>query len=312
MSKGLEVFEENRPRLFALSYRMLGTLNDVEDVLQEAWLKWSQVDQGAIRNAPGFLTTVVTRLCIDQLRKSQRRREEYIGPWLPEPLLSSEAAFTPGMLAETLSTAFLVLLERLSPKERAVFLLREVFEIDYGDIAETVQATEAHCRQMLRRSKERIQSPRQRFRSHPEQSAKIMESFLQSCMVGDVDGLKSLLADDVVSWSDSDGKALAARNPVRGVEKVARFFLGLFRKIPEGFRTELKMINGSPGMISWQGELLHSAFWLDVDEDAIRNLYFTVNPEKLRGISGNHERSSSGFGKESLLRNASDETETES
>ncbi|MDF1660284.1 MAG: RNA polymerase sigma factor SigJ [Planctomycetota bacterium] len=284
MSRALEEFEDNRSRLFALSYRMLGTLNDVEDVLQEAWLKWSRVDHSSILNAPGFLTTVVTRLCIDQLRKGKSRREEYIGPWLPEPLVTSETEFKAGMLAETLTTAFLVLLERLSPKERAVFLLREVFEIKYEEIGEIVQATEGHCRQMLRRGKERIQSPRQRFSANPEQSAKIMESFLQTCAIGDVDGLKRLLAEDVVTWSDSDGKALAARKPVYGVEKVTRFILGLFRKIPAGFRMEPRIINGSPGIISWQGEALHSALWLDIDESEIRNMYITVNPEKLGGI----------------------------
>lgn len=284
MKEALEEFEENRSRLFALSYRMLGSLNDVEDVLQEAWLRWSRVDHSSIDNAAGFLTTVVTRLCIDQLRASQRRREEYIGPWLPEPLITSEDPFEPGMLSESLTTAFLLLLERLSPKERAVFLLREVFDINYQDISEIVQSSEGNCRQMLSRGKERIQSPRQRFRTSPEQSAKIMESFLQTCMVGDVDKLKTFLAEDVVTWSDSDGKALAARNLVSGIDKVIRLLIGLFRKIPEGFKSELRMINGSPGMVSWQGEELHSAFWLDIDGTLIRNLYFTVNPEKLKRI----------------------------
>ena len=284
MTRALDDFEAQRPRLFALSYRMLGTLNDVDDVLQEAWLKWSKLDRDSIQNAPAFLTTIVTRLCIDQLRKGKRRREEYIGPWLPEPLVTSESHFEPGSLADSLTTAFLLMLERLSAKERAVFLLREAFDLDYKDIADIIQGTESQCRQLFHRGKERLQSPRKRFRSSPEKGMKILESFIQTCMVGDLEDLKRVLAEDVVSWADSDGKGLAARNLIRGREKVARMFQGILRKIPEGFRSEPRLINGSPGLISWQDEKLHSALWLDIEGELIHNLYFTVNPDKLRGL----------------------------
>jgi len=197
-----EVFDRHRPLLFSIAYRMVGSVIDAEDVVQEAYLRWRRSPQEEeIRSPKSYLSAVVTRLCIDQLRSARARREEYVGPWLPEPLPTDAA-----VLDESLSMAFLVLLESLNPTERAIFLLREVFDYDYREISHLVDKSEENCRQIARRARQSVAARRPRFESTPEQEERLMGRFLEACFDGDMDGLLALLSEDVTLWSDGEGE----------------------------------------------------------------------------------------------------------
>jgi RNA polymerase sigma-70 factor (ECF subfamily) len=226
---------------------MLGSVLDAEDVVQEAYLRWQRALQAELRSPRAYLSAVVTRLCIDQLRSAKARREEYAGPWLPEPLPTEPAP----VLDESLSMAFLVLLESLTPTERAVFLLREVFDYNYGEISDLVDKSEENCRQIARRARQSVAARRPRFESSPEQEERLMGSFLEACFGGDMEGLLALLSEDVTLWSDGGGKTPAALNPIRGADKVVRFLFGIIRKAPPGFVVRRASINGRPGLIGY-------------------------------------------------------------
>jgi RNA polymerase sigma-70 factor, ECF subfamily len=282
-----ETFERHRPLLFSIAYRMLGSVMDAEDVVQEAYLRWQRVSADGIRSPKSYLSAIVTRLSIDRLRWIKSRREQYVGPWLPEPLPDEwgpevgEAA----ILDESLSMAFLVLLESLTPTERAVFLLREVFGYDYPEIARIVDKSEANCRQISRRAKRSVAARRPRFESSPEQEERLMGSFLDACMHGDMEGLLALLSEDVTLWSDGGGKARAALNPIRGADKVARFFSGVLRKAPPGFVIRRARINGHPGFVGYfEDGSPQSVTTFDAAEGSIRAIRLVVNPEKLQKI----------------------------
>ncbi len=283
---GDEIFQQHRPLLLSIAYRMLGSVADAEDMVQEAFVRWQQVSETEVRSPKSYLSTVVTRLCLDHLRSAKVRREEYVGPWLPEPLLTDgnlDVAETIE-LDETLSMAFLVLLERLTPVERAVFLLREIFDYDYGEIARIVGKSEANCRQIARRARESVAARRSRFETSPEQEERLMDSFLKACSVGDMEGLLTLLSEDVILYSDGGGKIHAALNPIYGPEKVSRFLLGILGKTPPGFSTRMAQVNGHPGVIGYAGGQPMSAVALETTVDRIRTIRVVVNPEKLKTI----------------------------
>ncbi len=278
------VFDPHRPLLFSIAYRMLGSVMDAEDVVQEAYLRWQRAPEAEIRSPRAYLSAIVTRLCIDQLHRVKARREEYVGPWLPEPLPTEPAPDVTAVDA-SLSMAFLVLLESLTPTERAVFILREVFDYDYDEISRLVGKGEANCRQIARRARQSVAARRPRFESSPEQEERLMESFLDACLGGDMEALLALLSEDVALWSDGGGKTRAALNPIHGAEKVARFFFGVLRKAPPGFVVRRASINGRPGLVGYFGDgRPHSVAAFDVAEGSIRAIRLVVNPEKLRAV----------------------------
>lgn len=281
----LAEFRDLRPLLFSIAYRMLGSVSDAEDILQEAFLRW-QAAEASVQSPKSYLSAVVTRLCIDHLRSARVQREQYVGPWLPEPLLT-EAGPPPSealALSESLSTAFLLLLETLSPAERAVFLLREVFDYDYAEIQDVVGKSEENCRQMLSRARRHIAEGRPRFPAPPEEHERITLQFLQTCASGDLPGMLQLLADQVEMRSDSGGKANAARRVVRGADKVSRFFAGILRKAGPSLHSSFAQINGRLGLIVYHDGRLQSTMSFEVAEGRIRTIYFVLNPDKLRHV----------------------------
>jgi RNA polymerase sigma-70 factor (ECF subfamily) len=279
-----EVFTQHRPLLFSIAYRMLGTVMDAEDVVQETFLRWQQAADEEVHHPKAYLSTIVTRLCLDQLRSARSQRETYIGPWLPEPLMTTEAPDS-AALAESLSLAFLHLLESLSPIERAVFLLREVFDYEYAEIAGIVQKSEANCRQMVSRARAHLGAHRPRFKASREQHLAILQRFAETLLTGDVPGFVSLLTEDVVSYSDGGGKVSAALNPIYGPAKVARFIFGIIQKTPPGFSAQIGEANGQPVIISYNDGAPYSLLALDLAPDGrIRTVHNILNPDKLRSI----------------------------
>jgi RNA polymerase sigma-70 factor, ECF subfamily len=282
-----EDFDRYRSLLFSIAYRMLGSVMDAEDIVQEAFVRWQGASQEEVRSPKAYLSAVVTRLSIDQLRSARARRDEYVGPWLPEPLPEEpvpDVADT-AALNESLSMAFLVLLESLTPPERAVFLLRGVFDYDYGEISRLVGKSEANCRQIAHRAQRSIAARRPRLESTPEQEERLTGSFLEACMDGDMEGLLGLLTEDITLWSDGGGKVRAALNPIRGSDKVARFLLGVLSKAPPGLVVRQTRVNGQPGIIGYYADgQPQSVTTFDVAEERIRAIRILVNPEKLRNI----------------------------
>jgi RNA polymerase sigma-70 factor (ECF subfamily) len=276
-----ETFNEYRPLLMSIAYRMLGTRADAEDAVQETFLRY-QATQEEPSSPKALLATIITRLCIDELRSSRVQRERYVGPWLPEPVVTEGAKVE---MAESLTMAFLVLLESLTPVERAAFLLHEVFDYNYTEIAGMIGKTEASCRQMVHRAKERITTRRRRFEPSPEETERITSQFLKTAQNGDVAGLMALFADDAVMISDGGGKVRAALNPVRGPSAIARFVMGVLKKI-ESFRPtySLTEINGQPAFVtSISGENISAAI-LDIQDGLVKKLFIVANPDKLRTI----------------------------
>ena len=286
MSARLDYFDEYRPLLFSIAYRMLGSVMDAEDMVQEAFLRWQNAPAGDVHSPKAYLVTVVTRLCLDQLKSARSQREEYIGPWLPEPLVTEgrQEVAEAVMLSESLSMAFLVMLESLTPTERAVFLLREVFDYEYREIADILDKSEEAVRQMAHRARGHVQARRPRFHASREQTQRLLLRFSETLATGDMTGLLALLAPDVTVWSDGGGKVTAARKPVQGRERVARFMLGLVRTAPPGFTPRLAEINGQPGIIGYVDGQPVLTLTLDVAEDSITGVRFVLNPDKLRNL----------------------------
>jgi RNA polymerase sigma-70 factor, ECF subfamily len=279
-----ETFERHRPLLFSISYRMLGSVMEAEDVVQEAFLRWYGASGREIRTPKSYLSTVVTRLSIDRLRSAKAHREEYVGPWLPEPIATGEGSDVAVVLDETLSMAFLVLLESLTPVERAVFLLREVFDYDYEEISHLVGKSETNCRQIAHRARGYVAAQRPRFERSSEQQERLTERFVEACSTGDMPALLELLAEDITLWSDGGGRVRAALNPIYGPEKVTRFLLGVLRKTPPTFVSRLARVNGQPGIVGYVEGRPASVLTLDTESGRIRAIRIVVNPEKLRTI----------------------------
>ena len=276
-------FEVHRPRLFSIAYRMLGSASEAEDVIQDAWLRASQDEHADIRSPRAYLTTIVTRLCIDHLRSAERTRMEYPGPWLPEPLAEPNQESVE--LASSLTTAFLVLLEQLAPTERAVFLLREVFELDFEEIAASVGKSEANTRQILKRARGRLRESRPRFTASRGESEEIVRRFRAACISGDVEGLMALLHADARLVSDGGGKAAAATRPVLGADRIARFIMGYARKLHYS-EADLQpvMISGAPGLLLRHAIAGDGTYSFDIADGRIRGIYIVRNPYKLRGF----------------------------
>jgi RNA polymerase sigma-70 factor, ECF subfamily len=286
MTARIEDFKRHRPLLFSIAYRMLGSVADAEDVVQEAYLRWQEAPETEVRSPKSYLSAVVTRLSIDRLRSARARREEYVGPWLPEPLISERAEDTgdPAELNEYLSMAFLVLLESLNPVERAVFLLREVFDYDYEEISRIVGKGEDNCRQIARRARQSVAARRPRFERSPEEEERLTRRFLETCTSGDMEGLVSLLSEDVTLWSDGGGKVAAAPYPIYGPERVARFLLGVLRTVPPGFSARPVRVNGGPGVAGYVDGRPTGVVALDVADGRLCGVRIVVNPEKLQAV----------------------------
>ena len=282
----VETFEEQRPRLFGVAYRMLGSVADAEDVVQEAFLRWSTAAPDDVREPAAWLTTVVTRLCIDQLKSARARRERYVGPWLPEPLLA-EASSVPDVseaaeLSDSLSMAFLMVLESLTPTERAAFLLREVFGYEYGEIAELLNVSEPNARQLVHRAKDRVAERRQRFEADKEKQRELLQRFLFAVTTGEMDALVELLAEDAVLYTDGGGEVKAARWPIVGSDKIGRFLARVAKGSPPDAESRIVDVNGAPGvLLSVDGR----PFWVltaDAAEGRLQSIYIVLNPQKLR------------------------------
>lgn len=279
------IFQQYRLLLFSIAYRMLGSATDAEDVVQDAFLRWLQATDRDIQSPKAYLSTIVVRLCLDQLRSAREKREVYVGPWLPEPVSTGqrpELAET-AIQAESLSLAFLLMLEKLNPLERAIFLLREVFEYEYSEIAAIVEKSEANCRQIFHRAQQHLEKDRARFSPSREQQELITSRFLQASLNGDMQGLLSLLSDDIVSMGDSGGKTplKAGLMPVYGPDKVSRGYLGALRSLPDGVVTRITEVNGQPALVGYLNEKPVGAILLQLEGERISRLYYVVNPDKL-------------------------------
>lgn len=276
-------FESHRPLLFSIAYRMLGSASEAEDVVQDAWLRAREAADDDIREPRAYLTTIVTRLCIDRLRSAERTRMEYPGPWLPEPVAAPNQESAE--LASSLTTAFLVLLETLAPTERAVFLLREVFERDFDEIAYAVGKSEANARQILARARGRLREARPRFQVSHREHEEAVRRFHQACATGSVDELMALLHPGARLISDGGGKAAAATRPVLGAERVMKFVLGYRSKLQwTGDEFREVSINGLPGLLMQHPVAGAGAYSFDVEDGRIRAIYVVRNPDKLRGF----------------------------
>ncbi|HZQ51232.1 MAG TPA: RNA polymerase sigma-70 factor [Bryobacteraceae bacterium] len=283
----LATFDQYRGLLFSVAYRMLGTVADAEDMLQEAFIRWQQASEEEIRSPRAFLVTIISRLCINYFQSARAQREEYVGQWLPEPLATGQGSDPLGLVRvdETLSMAFLVLLERLTPVERAVFLLREVFEYEYSEISAVLSLSKANCRQVFSRARQRISAMGPRFEASREKRGRLLERFLEAVTTGNMEGLLSLLSADVVLYADGGGKAPAVPNAVHGAANVARGILGGSRKFAPGNLVQrIVQMNGEPGIISYLDGEPFFAVTLYAAHDRIESIYFITNPEKLAHI----------------------------
>ena len=282
-------FISARSLLFSIAYRMVGSVSDAEDIVQDAYVRWLEADDEHVRAPRAYLATIVTRLSINYLRSARHRRETYIGPWLPEPLVTEHAndAPEPVELAESLSMAFLVMLERLSPTERAVLLLHDVFDFDYAEIARIVDKTEANCRQLLTRAKKHLGTPEPRFDADHAQADRLTRRFTDAAMSGHLEGMLAMLAEDITLWADGGGKVRGApRRPVHGADPVARLVIGFIQRfVPVERSMRPARINGEPGLIVYVSGRPLAVMVFHIREGRIRTIYAIGNPDKLQALS---------------------------
>ncbi|MGH3615284.1 MAG: RNA polymerase sigma factor SigJ [Pseudonocardia sp.] len=291
---GLAVFEEQRPRLFGIAYRMLGSAHDAEDAVQDAWLRWAGADRAAVESVPAFLTAVITRLCLNRLASARVRRETYPGPWLPEPVLTPDPALGPldtAELRESVSLALLVTLEQLTPAERAVYVLREAFEYSHREVAVAVELSEGHCRQLHSRARRHL-AAHTRPVPAPDRArwTELVERFLAAARGGDLTALEAMLAADVTAWSDGGGQVPAARRPVHGRAAVARYLAGVTAaRYTDGLQLAVGEVNGEPAVLVWSGGGLGGVLTVEIDAaGAVRTTRFLVNPDKLVFLARRH------------------------
>jgi RNA polymerase sigma-70 factor (ECF subfamily) len=277
------IFEENRTLLFSIAYRMLGTVADAEDVVQDTYVRWRSDSRDDVESPKHYLISATTRQAINHLNSARVRREEYVGSWLPEPMLTA-ATTDPVELSESLMVAFLVLLESLSPVERAVFLLSEVFDYRPGEVAEIMGKSEANCRQILHRAREAVNQRRRRYEVSGDAVQPVLETFGRAVEQGDIGALLSTLDANAVAYTDSGGKVRAAINPVRGADRVARFVAGIAAKGGAGVTYEFTEINRQPGMLAFRDGELFSTVTFDIADGRIHAIYITSNPDKLQTV----------------------------
>lgn len=285
-----DLFEEHRPVLMGVAYRMLGRVVDAEDVVQDAWLRWSRADHDAVREPRAYLVRITTRLAIDRLRQIKARGESYVGPWLPEPLVTDVAgtvadAAEQAVLADSVSLAVLVVLESLSPLERAVFVLREAFGYPYAEIAAMLERGEPAVRQLAGRARRHVEERRPRYEVDPAQRRDLTERFLAAAANGDLEGLMALLAPDVRLVGDSGGKAKAPLRILSTADKVGRFLVGAVRKGVADPSVRILELNGGPALLVLSAGLPDSVFQLDVADGRVQAVYIIRNPDKLTSLA---------------------------
>ena len=282
-----KIFETHRGALTGLAYRMLGSRAEAEDVVQDAYLRWHGAGIAAVEQPRRFLATIVTRLCLDRMKSAQARREVYVGSWLPEPIV--DETFDDGAageLAHDISVALMLMLERLSPLERASFLLHDVFGLDFAEVSKALSRGEPTCRQLAARARRHIESGRPRFEASREDGHRLAAAFQQATTSGDVQTLAKILADDVVLYSDGGGKRAAALNPIRGADKVMRFMAGIARKNPAlaAIRARPAIVNGYAGFVLREDDGSIDTMAFEVRDGRVAAIYITRNPEKLQHV----------------------------
>lgn len=295
-----DAFEEHRPLLLSIAYRMLGGKADAEDVVQETFLRWNKQDQADVRSVKAWLIATVTRLSIDQLRSARRRREEYVGIWLPEPIVDREnEAVSPvshAALGDSLGLAFMHLLEDLAPVERAVFLLREAFDYEYAEIAMVVGKTEAHCRQLFSRAKRHLGQRDLSEAPAGKQAERVVQQFLRACLTGNLESLLAILTDDAVMYSDGGGKVRAALRPIRSARFIGRFYLGIRHRSLAGARAEIVRVNGKVGALFRLSDGRVTVLAFAFRGDRIASVYWVSNPEKVQTAAVSPPRSEPSHG----------------
>ncbi|HYH05516.1 MAG TPA: RNA polymerase sigma-70 factor [Thermoanaerobaculia bacterium] len=276
-------FEAYRALLFSIAYRMTGSAADAEDLVQDAYVRYASTDTEVVRDVKAFLVTVLTRLALDRLKSAQKQREEYIGPWLPEPVFTGIDGdpYARATRDEKVEMALLRALERLSPTERAVLLLYEVLEHDHNEIAELLEITPAASRQTLHRAKERVAAEKRRFTPPVEEQRRLIEGFIGAVAKGDVDGLRSMLAADVVSIADGGAKSFAAKRPIHGADAVAKMWVGIAQKFGTGFSVSIEEVNGALALVGRRDGAIGSILSFAFEGDRIAELVSFVNPDKL-------------------------------
>ncbi|MEU7008722.1 RNA polymerase sigma-70 factor [Streptomyces sp. NPDC046332] len=283
------VFQEHRPMLVGVAYRMLGRVADAEDVVQEAWLRWSSADRDDVREPRAYLVRITTRLALDRLRQVQSRRESYVGPWLPEPVVTDFGPSVPdtaerAMLADSVSLAVLVVLESLSPLERAVFVLREAFGFPYGEIATALDRSEAAVRQLAGRARRHVDEGRPRYDVDPAERRDLTERFLAAAAGGDLEQLLALLAPDARLVGDSGGKAKAPLRVIDSADKVGRFLIAVAQGAEAAFEFRFLEVNGAPGLLALADGKPDSVFQIEVRDGRVQCVYIVRNPEKLHAV----------------------------
>ena len=283
-----DVFEEHRRLLFGIAYRMLGCVADAEDMVQETFLRWQKQDAAKIDAAKAWLISTITRLSIDQLRSARRQREEYVGVWLPEPIVGADdGAASPvkvAALTDSLGLAFMHLLEDLAPLERAVFMLREAFDYDYSEIARIVEKSEANCRQLFSRAKGHLAQRELKEEPAGEKAERVVRQFLEACATGDMQSFLAVLTEDAVLYSDGGGKVRAALKPIHSAEFIGRFYMGIRKKALAGAQVEIVRVNGKIGAIVRRADGREMVTAFAFDGDRIKSVYLVSNPDKLRGL----------------------------
>jgi len=289
---GTETFEAHRERLFNLAYRMLGRVQSAEDAVQDAYLRWRSVDPETVDDPAAYLTTIVSRLCLDELSSARAERETYTGPWLPEPTVAPlDRPDRAAERADAVSYALLVVLETLPPRQRAVYVLRTALDLPYAEIAPIVDESAAYCRKLAQRAREQIDATDVERDVSAAAQADIVEEFVAAIADGDAEAVARTLAEDVVVTSDGGGRVTAARRPVEGRTHVTRFLLGVAEQVPDGFEVVLVRVNGRPGLLARIDGTPQSVWAFEVRDGRIQNAYAVLNPEKLRhvdpdGLSG--------------------------
>ena len=280
------IFEEYRNLLFSVAYRVLGSAADAEDAVQDAWMRWSAADRSQVADPKAYLVRIVTNVAMDRLRSASRQRETYVGPWLPEPIITDDSVDT-----DSVSTALLVVLESLTPLERAVFVLKEAFGFTYAEIADAVERSDATVRQAAHRAREHVQARRPRFHAGRARQRAVTEQFFTAATGGDINTLMQLLAPDVTLWTDGGGKVRQATRPVTGAERVAKWFAGVATRsyegvAPEDWRAEIVDLNGTPGVVFRGGGRVMATLTLDLDEQGrIAGIHNVANPDKLGAVT---------------------------
>jgi RNA polymerase sigma-70 factor (ECF subfamily) len=279
-----EAFEHYRVLLFSIAYRMIGSASDAEDLVQETYLRYQASDSEEIVSLKAYLTTIITHLALNYLKSARVAREQYVGIWLPEPILTSEDGGFPQAALEhqeVLSLAFLRLLETLSPPERAVFLLHEIFDYPFSEIGAMLSKSPANCRQIFHRARQALEDKRARFDPEPQRQHQLLLSFLSASQAGDMAALTSFLAQDAVSWSDGGGKLRAPLRPIRGRSAVARYWAGMARKDQRLLELRMEEVNGQLAVVAWEGAALFAVIALMATQEGVQEMYAILNPEKL-------------------------------